>query len=241
MAVPDLAQATEFYGAVVGWTFVDTGEDFGHFRICQTAGRAAAGIGPVMAEGQPSVWTLYLATEDADATAKLAEEHGGTLLAGPMDIPDSGRMAVLADPTGCAFGLWEAKGRIGIEVYNEPGSVTWEDARLQDVAAGREFYTAVFGYTYEPVPGLPLEEYATFHAGGDPLGGIGGLMGAPEGTPGHWVVYFSVADVDAAVAAAREHGGQVTMPAEDTPFGRMSVLADPFGAPFAVHQPPPGG
>jgi hypothetical protein len=241
LAVPDLATATEFYGAVVGWSFVDSGEEFGHFQVCQRDGRAAAGIGPVMQEGQPSVWTLYLATEDADAATKLAADNGGTVLAGPMDIPGNGRMAVVLDPTGCAFGLWQAQGQNGVEIYNEPGSLVWEDARLQDVARAREFYTALFGYTYEPVPGLPLDEYGTFHRGGDPLGGMGGMMGAPDGTPGHWIVYFGVESVDAAVAAVQERGGQVMMGPEDTPFGRMSVVVDPFGAPFALHQPPEGG
>jgi uncharacterized protein len=61
-------------------------------------------------------------------------------------------------------------------------------------------------------------------------------MGAPEGTPSHWLVYFGVESVDASVAAATERAGTVMMAAQDTPFGRMAVLTDPFGAPFAVHQ-----
>jgi uncharacterized protein len=236
IAVPDLPAALDFYGAVIGWSFVDTGEDYGHFAICQTEGRAAAGIGPVMQEGQPSFWTLYLATADVDATTKLVADSGGTVLAGPMDIPDTGRMAVCADATGGVFGLWQATGQVGIEVFNQPGSVVWEDARLTDVDRGREFYTALFSYTFSEVPGMPLDEYATFDLDGRPAGGMGALMGAPEGTPSHWLVYFGVESVDASVAAATERGGTVMMAAQDTPFGRMAVLTDPFGAPFAVHQ-----
>jgi predicted enzyme related to lactoylglutathione lyase len=237
IAVPDLPAATAFYGAVLGWTFVDSGEEFGHYNIAQVDGRAAAAIGPIMQEGTPTVWTVYLASEDADATAKLITENGGTLLFPPMEIPGSGRMSVALDPDGGAFGVWQALGMNGFGVANEPGSVTWTDARLTDVDAGKEFYSAVFGYTYQPVPGAP-DDYGTVHAGGDPVGGMGGMMGGPSGAPAHWLTYFAVADADAAVAAAQQGGGSVVMPLEDTPFGRMGVLTDPFGATFAVVQLP---
>lgn len=238
IAVPDIAAATAFYGAVVGWTFVDSGEEYGHYHIAQTDGRAAAAIGPVMAEGTPTVWTVYLASEDADATAKLITEHGGTLLFPPMDIPGNGRMTVAIDPTGGSFGVWQAIEMNGFAIATEPGAVAWTDARLTDVAAGREFYSAVFGYTYQPVPGAP-DDYGTIHAGGDPVGGLGGMMGSTG--PSHWLTYFAVPDADAAVAAAEQGGGQVVSPLQDTPFGRIGVLTDPFGATFALIQLPGSG
>ena len=235
IAVPDLPAALAFYGSVMGWTFVDSGEEFGHYTIAQVDGRAAAAVGPVMQEGTPTVWTVYLASENADATAKLISENGGTLLFPPMDIPGNGRMTVAVDPTGGSFGVWQAIGMNGFAIANEPGSVAWTDARLADVAAGKEFYSAVFGYTYQPVPGAP-DDYGTVHAGGDPVGGMGGMMGADGGS--HWLTYFAVPDADAAVAAAEQGGGKVVSPMEDTPFGRMGVLTDPFGATFALIQLP---
>jgi uncharacterized protein len=238
IAVPDVTAATAFYGAVLGWSFVDSGEEFGHYNIAQTDGKAAAAIGPVMQEGQPTVWTVYLASDDADATAKLITENGGTLLFDPMDIPGNGRMCVAMDPTGGAFGVWQSAGMNGFEIANVPGSVTWTDARLTDADAGKAFYSAVFGYTYQEVPGAP-DDYGTVHIGDDPVGGMGGMMGAPAGVPSHWITYFSVADVDTALATAQSAGGSVVMPPADTEFGRMSVVTDPFGATFALHQPPP--
>jgi predicted enzyme related to lactoylglutathione lyase len=235
LATPDLPKAVEFYSAVLGWTLQDKGEEFGHYHIAEVDGRAAAGVGPVMAEGQPSFWTVYLATDDADGTAKLIGEHGGGLLFEPIDVPGQGRMAVATDPTGAAFGIWQADGMNGIGVYNEPGGLYWEDARLTDPEAGKRFYADVFGFTYQPVPGAP-DDYSTFHAGGDPLGGMGGMMGLPEGTPPHWVAYFAVADTDAAVTAVEQAGGSVLAPAFDTPYGRMAAVADPFGASFMVMQ-----
>lgn len=236
LSVPDLPRAVAFYSAVLGWTMVDSGPDFGSYHIAQVEGRSAAGIGPVVQEGQPTFWTLYLASDDADATAKLVGEHGGTVVLPPMDVGGNGRMSIAADPTGAVFGIWEARGMVGAAVYNEPGGLVWEDARLTDVPAGREFYTDVFGWSYGEVPGLPLAEYGTFAAGGDPLGGLGGMMGDPAGTPSYWLVYFGVTDADAAFGKVQELGGAVLKPAEDTPFGRMGVVADPFGAPFALYQ-----
>lgn len=233
LATPDLAKAAEFYSAVLGWSLEDKGEEFAHYHIAEVDGRPAGGIGPVMAEGQPSVWTVYLATDDADSTAKLITENGGALLFEPMEVPGQGRMCVATDPTGGAFGIWQAAGMNGIGVYNEPGGLAWEDARLTDPETGTRFYTAVFGYTYQPVPGAPAD-YGTFHLGGDPLGGMGGMMGLPADTPSHWVAYFGVADADAAVAAVEQHGGQVLVPPFDTPYGRMAPVADPFGATFMV-------
>lgn len=238
LAVPDIAAATAFYGAVMGWSFFDSGRRFGHYTIAQTQGKNAAAISPVQDAAQASYWTVYLASDDCDGTTKLITDNGGSLIVEPMDIPDNGRMAIAQDPTGGVFGVWQQAGMIGTEIVNEPGSLTWTDARLTDPAAGKEFYSAVFGYTYAAVPGAP-DDYTTFHVGGEVRGGMGGMMGGPPGVPSHWLAYFSVPDVDAAVATAAGSGGTVLMSPETTPFGRMGVVADPFGATFSLHQPPP--
>jgi len=237
LAVPDVPTAVEFYGAVLGWTAVDAGEDFGHYHICSLGEHVAAGIGPIMQPGQHPAWTIYLASDDVDGTAKSIGEAGGTLIVAPMDIPGAGRMLVAIDPTGAVFGAWQAGAANGVVVYNEPGGLLWEDARLSDPDAGREFYAAVFGYRYAPVQGAP-GGYTTFDVGGDPLGGMGGLIDLPEGTPSHWLTYFGVADADAAVATVAEKGGSVLSGPVDTPWGRMATVTDPAGAVFMVMAAP---
>jgi predicted enzyme related to lactoylglutathione lyase len=231
----DVASSTAFYGAVMNWSFVDTGEEFGHYNIGQVDGHAAAAIGPKQDPNQPTAWTVYLASDAADATAAAITANGGTVLAEPFDVPGSGRMTVALDPAGAAFGVWQAGGSIGAEIYNEPGGLAWTDARLTDPDTARTFYSAVFGYHYEPMPGAP-DHYTTFHQGESPLGGIGGMMDGSAG-PSHWLAYFSVADADAAVAAATSQGGTVQQEPMDTPFGRMAFLTDPEGAVFAVVGP----
>lgn len=238
LAAPDVGAAVAFYRAVLGWTAVDSGAEFGHYHLCHVGDRAAAGIGPIMQEGQPPAWTVYLAADDVDGAAKSITAAGGTVVAPPMDIPGNGRMLVALDTAGAAFGVWQAAGMNGIAVYNEPGGLTWEDARLTDPDTGRAFYREVFGYRYADVEGAP-PDYQTFATGGDPLGGIGGMMGAPVGTPSHWVAYFAVEEPDAAVAAVAAEGGTVVNDPMDTPFGRMAIVADPAGAVFVVIGPPP--
>ena len=246
LSVPDVEGAVAFYAAVLGWTFVDTGPDYGNYQIAQVDGRAAAGVGPFMQEGQPSAWTVYLASDDVDATAKLIGEHGGTIYAGPMDISGNGRMLIAADPTGGVFGVWQQTGMIGSELIDEPGAFVWDDARLKDVEAGKRFYADVFGFRYSPLgpEAGEMPDYETFtQPGGSeehPAGGIGGMMGTPPGTPSHWLAYFAVTDTDAAVSAVGDGDGRVLRSPEDTPYGRVAVVTDPFGAVFGLIGPTQG-
>jgi uncharacterized protein len=230
---PDVDTARSFYGAVLGWSFSDTGEEYGGYVIAQVDGASAAGIGPSQ-EGARAGWTLYFAAADADATAAKVADLGGTVLLEPGDVGPIGRMCIATDPTGAPFGVWQAGEHIGAGLVNEPGGLTWEDLHTTDPDSARTFFAGLFGFRYEEIPGA--EGYRImFRQGEDfPLGGIGGLVG-DEGPP-HWIVYFGVADSDAAAAAADGAGGSVLMPPYDTPYGRMAALADPAGATFMVVQ-----
>ena len=194
LSTPDVAAAQEFYGTVLGWDFR---EAEGGYWLCLCGGREAAGMMALQAPEQPVAWTVYFASDDVDAHAKAITDAGGTLVLAPMEAGAWGRLAVGADPTGATFGLWQASELPGVRVYNEPGSLTWEDAAVTDTAAAQAFYASVFGFTFTPMEGG--DDYATFALGGDPLGGLGGL--GQDDRPG-WTAYFAVADADLAVAAA---------------------------------------
>ena len=233
LAVPDADAAREFYAAILGWTYADTGEEFGHYQMCQREGHSAAGIGPLHSPDQPPAWMTYLASDTVDSTAQKITDNGGTLLAGPLDVADSGRLCIALDPQGTAFGVWQAAEHVGAEIYNEPGALVWNEAAVPDPDAARKFYAAVFDYSYQPVESAG-PAYTTVHLEGDPLGGIGGLDNSPPEAPPHWMTYFMVADTDAAVAAATERGATVLGGPIDTPYGRMAAITDPQGATFAI-------
>ncbi len=236
LSVPDVAAAQVFYSSVLGWGFGETDPQFGGYVIAEVKDTAAAGIGPQQMEGQPSAWTLYFATDDADKTQAAVTENGGTVIVPVGDVGPMGRMFIATDPTGAPFGVWQALGMIGNGIVNEPGGLSWEDLRTTDPDAARAFYGAVFGHVSSPMPGAP-DDYQTFSqaAGEPPLGGMGGFMGPVAEAP-HWVPYFGVVDAAAAVVACEVAGGSVATPAFDTPFGSMAGLVDPFGAVFWVAQ-----
>jgi hypothetical protein len=70
---------------------------------------------------------------------------------------------------------------------------------------------------------------------------VAGIMDAsgmlPEGVPSVWKVCFGVDDTDATLATAVDLGGEITFPAEETPYGRLAEAADPVGARFSLVAP----
>ena len=125
------------------------GPETGGYAIAHLDGRTVAGIGPKMGPPDtPTVWTMYLATDDADATAAKIKGAGGHLLMEPMDVMDVGRMAIAADITGAAFGIWQARAHTGVGLANAPGALTWNEHFSRDFEGAKAFYAAVFGYEY---------------------------------------------------------------------------------------------
>ena len=231
LGAPDVDAARAFYSSVLGWGYTGGDQEFGGYYRAQADGRDAAGLGPQQDPDDPPRWTTYFAADDVDATAARVTEAGGTVLLPPMDVGPMGRMAIALDPQGNPFGLWQGGLNTGVRVYNQPGALVWNEAAVDDPAAAREFYTAVFDFTWHEVP--DADGYATFATADRPLGGLSGVV---PGLPRGWSTCFSVADTDAAVRTVEAGGGRVLMAAEDTPFGRFAVVTDPWGASFSVMQ-----
>lgn len=233
---PDPEASRRFYGELFGWTAdVSTDPQFGGYATCRKDGKAVAGIGGKMSQDQPTVWSTYVATDDANATAAKVEENGGKVVAPPFDIGDFGRMAVFADPAGAFFAVWQAGTMTGGELFNVPGSVSWNELTTRDPDGAKAFYGAVFGWQPKDMPSGDVT-YTMWELGGRQIGGMMPMTGdawAPE-IPPHWMVYFAVEDADAAAAKATELGGQVQVPPTDIPVGRFAVLTDPHGAVFSV-------
>jgi uncharacterized protein len=228
----DLEAAKRFYNAVLGWDFTEGRSEFGGYLTCLTKGLGAAGMMPKMDPAHPSVWITYFATDDSAATAETIKTAGGTVIAGPHAVGTLGTMVVALDPQGTPFGAWQAADHTGVQIYNEPGALVWNEAAMPDPTAAQSFYSQVFGFSFDAVEGM--DDYATFSTGGDPLGGLGGHSpGSPQG----WMVCFSVAAVDQSAAAVESGGGKIHTPPQDTPYGRFAVVEDPWGAPFELMQP----
>jgi uncharacterized protein len=224
------------YAQLFGWTAdVIAAPVAGGYGIFKLAGKEVAGVGPLQNPSQPTTWTMYVVVEDADATAQKAKAAGGAVLAEPFDVPDAGRMAIIADPAGAVTGIWQAGSHAGgWAVQDVPGSVGWVELNTRGFDATKPFYQSVFGWA--PVQSeMPGPEYTEFQVNGTSVAGGWEMPEGVEGdVPSHWLIYFHVDDADAVTRRNRELGGTTLMEPTDIAPGRFSVLRDPQGAAFAV-------
>jgi predicted enzyme related to lactoylglutathione lyase len=235
LVTPDVDAAAGFYSEIFGWDSQPGPPEAAGYRLCMLAGRPTAGIGPGPRDRElPSVWSTYLSTTNADATAAAITAHGGSLMLAPFDVLDVGRMAVAFDPSGCAFGLWEAKSHIGSAIVNQPGALTWNECMTRDYDRALAFYGSVFGHAFDEI-GDASFRYATISVDGSVVGGIGELSTemAPE-LPSHWMTYFACDDVARSVARAVSAGAVLRTGPMETPRGRMAVVEGPQGEIFSV-------
>ena len=233
LGTKDVGAAARFYSELFGWEAEDLGEEAGHYTMMRLRGKNVAAVSPLMNEMQPVAWSTYLATANADETAKKVKDAGGMVVSEPFDVFDSGRMAVFIDPTGAPILTWQANKHIGAELANEPNTLIWSELRTNDVDKAKAFYKEAFGLDTEQFPGM---DYTIVKVGDRPVGGmmkIGGPI--PEGTTPHWNVVFAVADTDAIAAHAEKLGGKVVSAPSDMPgVGRFAAITDPQGASFTV-------
>jgi predicted enzyme related to lactoylglutathione lyase len=238
---PDPDAAARFYGELFGWQADDLmpPDSDESYIVCKLRGRDVAALvspGPAPRPPEP-VWGTHVWVDDADATVARAEEAGGSTIAAPFDSPGGGRVAVLADPSGAAFCLWEPTGRRGAQLVNEPSAWAMSMLSTPDPEGAKEFYGAVFGWESEGFGPATLFRLPGFF-GGEPTQPVPRDVVAVmvEGEPAQWRPDFWVADIDATVASAAETGGATIVPPYDIPNMRQAVLADPQGAAFSVTQ-----
>jgi predicted enzyme related to lactoylglutathione lyase len=231
----DAQAAMDFYSGVFGWEF----ESSGDYSVARLRGRDVAGIlAQADAPDLPS-WNTHVSVASADAAAAAVLEAGGAVLVEPFVAP-AGRIAVVADPEGASFSVWEPAARHGAQLVNEPGAWTMSVLATPDPAAAAAFYGAVFGWTTEafgPMTMFRLPGYV----GGEPQQPVSReviavMRPAEDGERPGWHAGFWVSDVDAVAARTERLGGSTLSPPEPSPTGRAAVLADPAGIAFWVSQ-----
>jgi uncharacterized protein len=239
LATSDGDAAKSFYTQLFGWDYVDNPIGPGMvYTMLKLNGQDVGALYKLMpdqeAQGVPPNWLSYISVANADESAEKAKAAGGTLLKEPFDVMNHGRMAVIQDPAGAVFALWQPKDHQGAAIYNVPNSFTWNELMTTDTKKAGDFYSSTFGWTRDVQNFGPLE-YTMFNNGDRPNGGM--LQITPEmgPIPPNWLVYFAVDDCDAKAQKAAELGGQIMKPADDIPgVGRFAILIDPQGAAFAI-------
>jgi predicted enzyme related to lactoylglutathione lyase len=242
LATTDQTAAKIFYGKLFGWAVKDFPmgpSDF--YSMFQLEGRDAAAAYTLRpeqrAQGVPPHWMIYVAAASADAAASRAAQLGGKVLAPAFDVYDAGRMAVLQDPAGAVFSVWQAKKNTGTGIAGVDGTFCWADLSTPDQEGSSRFYADLFGWKIMKEDEDPAHNYFHIVNGEAFIGGIPPATHRNPNIPPHWLAYFAVSDRDAAAAQASQLGAKLHLPPmtmEDV--GRWAVLADPQGASFAIFQ-----
>jgi uncharacterized protein len=237
LTTTDQDAAKAFYGGLFGWKAEDVpvGDDF-YYSMQRLDGKDVAAISSQPQQqrdaGVPPAWNSYISVEDVDAVADRAKELGATVHAPPFDVMDAGRMAVIQDPQGAHFLLWQANRHIGAALVNAPGAFSWNELASPDLDASKAFYSSLFDWTVEPFEGGP-QPYLTIKNGDGNNGGIRELKS--PGPPPHWLVYFAVDDIDEGLAKVEQLGGTKHAGPIDIGVAKIAVVADPQGAIFALY------
>jgi predicted enzyme related to lactoylglutathione lyase len=263
----DVERTMQFYADLFGWTYeVRTPPDAPMtYAYARLDGGIVAGVGGPPQPGDAAGWTMFVAVADADATADAVVANGGKVLSPPTDIPDTGRVAMCADPHGAPVGLFQAGSTKGVEQVNVAGSWNFNELHTPDVDAAAAFYAAVFGWECDrfDMGGegetflFRMPGYGAFLAERDPEIAAWQQSGHDQAPPGfadavawmapadpagpadaaaRWATTFGVADADAAYARALELGAVAVSPLRDTAYTRDGVVRDPQGAELTLSE-----
>jgi hypothetical protein len=240
----DTAAATAFYSKLFGWT--TKGENAGStgpYTMFLTGSKEFGGLMAIeKSRPMPSHWVGYVAVADIQAAAARVAGLGGKVAHPPTEIPHVGHFAVILDPQGAAFCLYQGRDTGSTDewkVPSGPGTVAWNELLTTDPAAAAPFYKEVCGWTTREMDMGPMGTYWIFAHGEKDCAGMMKMPPAAQAPPS-WISYFEVSDVDASTKKTQDLGGLVHKPPADIPgIGRFSITADSTGATFALFKPAP--
>lgn len=229
----DQPGASAFYRSLFGWEVPPADPGHGGYSLASLRGVPTAAIGPLPPGVERPVWTAYFTVADIDTSVAAAAARGGAVLLPPAELTPGVRLAIVADTGGAVLGLWQ-KETDAPWLRDEPGAVDWFELVAPD-------YESTFPF-YEDVLGVAVSE---MRVNGEPYGlldvgdvSVAGATTSSGALPPHWVVYFGVADLDAAVVRLTELGGTLLEPQVAAKgVGRWAIVADPQGAGFGLLEP----
>lgn len=218
--IPDVEAGRRFYGELFGWAFEEA-YDSAVWALLD--GDRVAALTPKTDGRMPSVWTVYFATPDVRALAGRIRQAGGQVVTSPVEVGEGlGTAALVTDPEGAVFGLWEAGSHPGFGRRHEPGTFAWAELYARDTEAANTFYGGLF-------------HDALFGPGAEPDFGraaVGEVFA--EMMPPHFVVHFRVEDCARALSRVSGLGGRVQVPPFETSYGTVAVVTDNQGASFGL-------
>lgn len=237
----DTAAAESFYKKVVGWAAVPFAPDGSYIVFNNPAGAGVAGLvrlpDAVKQMGTPPHWLMYVGTPSVDDTAIRIAQLGGRVLKQPEDIPNTGRFAVVQDPFGATFGIFQPPPhRPGRGGQPGLGDFSWFELCTPNPDGAWKFYETLFGW--EKTSAMDMGEMGVYQMFGRGDGiPNGGIMKPPPGAPAVWMPYALVKDAKAAAATGTANGGKIVNGPMEVPGGDWIAQGmDPQGAMFSVHS-----
>jgi predicted enzyme related to lactoylglutathione lyase len=232
----DPKQAQDFYTQLFGWGTEVFKPGEADYTMISSGGQSHGGFSKAMEGAPPPHWLSSVQVENLEDTIEKAKSAGGKLAAGPFEMSEVGRMAIIVDPQGAFISAYQPEG----EGPASEGVFVWDELGTTDADGAQRFYEAVFGWTTTDM-GAEYGGYRVFNRGSGTENGVAGFMTLPDATvPPHWQPYVAVDDPDATTAKAKELGGAALMEPMDVPkVGRLAVLRDPQGATFGIIKPDP--
>jgi predicted enzyme related to lactoylglutathione lyase len=248
LMTPDPEGAKAFY-AVVGWDIEPQPSGEMDYRMIRRSdGGNAGGVmrltEDMASHGAKPIWLGYIYVDDVDASVASIERAGGKTYLAAFDIPNIGRIAMVADPQGAPFYVMKPIPPAGRE--NEKSDVFspdaeqrcgWNELSTSDAVAALDFYTSQFGW--EKGNSMPMGDkgdYQFINRNGQMIGAIfPSAAGARTDEPPHWRYYFRVASIATAKETAEDKGGKIVMGPMEVPGGDHIVIGiDLQGAEFAL-------
>ncbi|MTD59515.1 VOC family protein [Amycolatopsis pithecellobii] len=239
LATPDEIAAQRFYTGLFGWNFHphrDPATPNGRYLIASIAGRDVAGVYRAGSR-QPSLWTVNIAVHSAAHAAEWTEHLGGTVILGPIAIPERGSILHVTDPAGAPAVFWQPTSTWDF-VSGFPNTFASADLNTHHGEAADSFFCRLFNYSSRQIGDSRGVDYVEWLLDQQPVlyRYTMGREYPPETLP-HWMVYFEV-DPDRGTDATAGHaimlGGRVIVEPYDSPLGRIAVIADPGGGVFSV-------
>ena len=236
----DVPEAKTFYKNLFGWNAEEIHiKNEPTYSIFSIKGKEVCGVSELKEDlKQQKItphWKTSISVENVDETIKIAKVAGGTLVAPPKEYMNAGRGALIQDPTGAVFSIWEAGKKIGALISDVPGSACWRELITSNVDVAGKFYATVFSWNLKPEKFGEMA-YTTFKVGKK---SVGGMMEMPkEGFPPYWLTYWDVKNCEKSLKKADSLGSKILKSTTTIKgVGHFAVLSDPQGAVFALLQP----
>ena len=241
LATNDPEAAKQFYAKLFSWNFQDVPVEGGvPYSMAFKKNRTVAALFGMSEEMSrqniPPHWQSYINVNDLEASVRSWQSHGGAVLNPPCDIMESGRMAVVKDPTGAVVSLWQPKDHIGAGLVNEVNTFCWAELQTRGSVKAGQFYQAVFNWEIEIEDKPP--HYITGKVNGRYNCGMFDLdnVNLPADIPATWAVYFNVENLDASLELVKSMGGKALIEPVVIDPGRFVTIADPQGAVLTIME-----